>query len=611
MKRQRRIIQTTYSLLACVAASAGIAAVSSTQGDEPTVTITRIDPLVRLFPDLPAPASFSKTAHVPRGGSAPSAFAVTVSRDVEVTLSVTRIKRDDGVGLRTRPRVYNLVPVHVEGNTQGSMCSEPSGPLPEGWLEHLVREAPFDTHEVLVESESISLTAGETNALLVDIDVPRSAKPGSYAGALRVAGVGVTTACPFSLQIHATTLPEHHALHSVHWLSADPANLTSGTVPEWWSEEHWALLEHAGQLLRSFGDDTMFTPLIEDEHPLIPISRRADGSFTFDYSRFDRWMTTFKGQGYRLFAGRHLNHMGGRVKVWDEVSGDRQKLFDTDLGQEKWLAFLPIFLGEFHAHMAESGWVESFVQHQYDEPKDPDLYEALSSTVRESMPGVGSIDAINSRPAVFSPLVDHLVFNLVGIRANRELASDRAAEGKRNWLYHCTSPYPPYPNRHTDCPLAACRLWPWMCYTYDAQGFLFWAANLYRGVEDEYLASLGPMRPLNPGQSVEVGHPPGDDWLYYRGPDGLRPSVRILAHREGLTDHTLLAMIGAFDPDKADALQKRIVGDVVQKIKDHPPGWNWARYPEEVNYLKGTYSTDPADYHDARAEMLRTLDEIQ
>ena len=70
-------------------------------------------------------------------------------------------------------------------------------------------------------------------------------------------------------------------------------------------------------------------------------------------------------------------------------------------------------------------------------------------------------------------------------------------------------------------------------------------------------------------------------------------------------------MIGAVDPDKADALQKRIVGDVVQKIKDHPPGWNWARYSEEVNYLKGTHSTDPSDYHDARAEMLRTLDEIQ
>ena len=111
-------------------------------------------------------------------------------------------------------------------------------------------EAPFDTHEVLINSESISLTAGKTNALLVDIDVPRSAKPGSYAGALRVVGVDVTTVCSFSLQIHATTLPEHHALHSAHWLSADPVNLTCGPLPKWWSEEHWALLEHAGKLLR-------------------------------------------------------------------------------------------------------------------------------------------------------------------------------------------------------------------------------------------------------------------------------------------------------------------------------------------------------------------------
>ena len=65
MKRQRRIIQTIYSLLTCVVAAAGITVVSPTQGDEPTVTITRIDPLVRLFPDLPAPASFSANGPCP------------------------------------------------------------------------------------------------------------------------------------------------------------------------------------------------------------------------------------------------------------------------------------------------------------------------------------------------------------------------------------------------------------------------------------------------------------------------------------------------------------------------------------------------------------------
>ncbi|HJN16037.1 MAG TPA: DUF4091 domain-containing protein [Armatimonadota bacterium] len=575
------------------------------------MSITRVDPLIRLFPDRPSPAAFSEAAHAPRGGSAPVAFTVIVSRDVEAALSVTEITGEDGVTLEAQPTIYSLVPVHVEGNTQGSMCSKPGGALPDGWLEHFVREAPFDTHEVLVESESVSLVADETNAMLIDIDVPRDATPGAYSGALLVLRDGVSAAHPFTLAVHATTLPDQHALHSVHWLSPDPVNLTSGPEPEWWSEEHWALLEHAGRQLRAFGDDTMFTPLIENQYPLIPATRRVDGSFSFDYSRFDRWMTMFKNQGYRLFAGRHLNHMGGRVSVWDEASDERQKLFADDPGQEKWLAFLRVFLSDLRAHMAERGWVESFVQHQYDEPKDPDLYEALSSTVRESMPGVGSIDAINSRPQVFSPLVDHLVFNLIGIRANRELASERAAEGKRNWLYHCTSPYPPYPNRHTDCPLAACRLWPWMCYTYDAQGFLFWAANLYRGTADEYLTSLGPMRPLKPGESLEVGHPPGDDWLYYRGPDGLRPSVRILAHREGLVDHTLLTMLGEVDPFKAEALQARIVGDVVEKIKDHPEGWNWSRYPEEVNYLKGTHSTDPADYHSARAEILRALDETQ
>ena len=321
-------------------------------------------------------------------------------------------------------------------------------------------------------------------------------------------------------------------------------------------------------------------------------------------------MTTFKGQGYRLFAGRHLNHMGGRVKVWDEVSGERQKLFDTDPGQEKWLAFLPIF-----SETSTPTWQKMAGSRASCSTSTTSRRTRTSTRRLADSPGEHArrrIDRRHQQPPVgFLTTRGSSRLQSSGHPRQRELASAPRGGGQGNWLYHCTSPYPPYPNRHTDCPLTACRLWPWMCYTYEAQGFLFWAANLYRGVENEYLASLGPMRPLNPGQRVEVGHPPGDDWLYYRGPDGLRPSVRILAHREGLTDHTLLTMVGAVDPDKADALQNRIVGDVVQKIKDHPPGWNWSRYPEEVNYLKGTHSTDPADYHNACAEMLRTLDEIQ
>lgn len=180
---------------------------------------------------------------------------------------------------------------------------------------------------------------------------------------------------------------------------------------------------------------------------------------------------------------------------------------------------------------------------------------------------------------MISPLLDVHVFNLVTLLKNATLAESRRSRGKAVWLYHCTSPYPPYPNRHLDRPLSECRLWPWICYHLRAEGFLYWAANLYRKA-DEYKTSLGPF----PNGSQDPGHPPGDAWFYYRGPDGLRPSMRIVAYRAGLIDHTLLSTLGEVDPEAAAGIAREV-------------------FPSPT-----AYSTDPAVYQAARRRVLLALD---
>ena len=114
----------------------------------------------------------------------------------------------------------------------------------------------------------------------------------------------------------------------------------------------------------------------------------------------------------------------------------------------------------------------------------------------------------------------------------------------------------------------------------NADGYVFIArVNLYRGA-DEYKTSLGPF----PNGSQDPGHPPGDAWFYYRGPDGLRPSMRIVAFRSGLIDHTLLGMLAEKD--------ERVAEELVQEIVPSATG----------------YQTDPAAYHAARRRILAALD---
>ena len=561
----------------------GIAAVCfAAAGQESTaqVTLVRVDVLDRVYPDRPPP-DFTDVGpvSVARGGSAPIQLVATSRGNVSFRMAVGPLRRDDGVPLAGRVGVYRLLPVHVEGNTQGSLKNRPGGEVPEGWMKYLVRPAPFDVMEVLVEADEIELTAGRSQAMLVDVEVAPAASPGRYTGRFELRLEQETISVPFSLLVHGTILPPTHRLHSVHWFWPMPENLTDGDPPPWWSERHWALIESSAGQLRRFGDDTVLTPLVDGREPLIRVSRDEQGAYEFDYSRFDRWVETFLRLGFHTLAGRHVVSMGRDVWVLDRSSGAIEPLLAKPNDREAWLRFLPVFYDSLYRHLEERKWTGRYLQHQYDEPKDSELYERLAGLARGHMPGVRTIDAINSRPEAFSPLVDAHVFNLITLLRNAELAERRRAEDRAVWLYHCTSPYPPYPNRHLDRPLAECRLWPWICYRWRAEGFLYWAANLYRGA-DEYKTSIGPF----PNGSQDPGHPPGDAWFYYRGPDGLRPSMRIVAFRSGLVDHTLLTMLAEKDGKLAEEIAREVVPSATE------------------------YRTDPAVYHAARRRILAALD---
>jgi hypothetical protein len=425
------------------------------------VTLSRVAVLDRVYPDRPPPRVVDDVpVSVPRGGSVAIQFAATSLNNRLCRMAVGPVQRDDGELLDGRVVVYRLLPVHVEGNTQGSLKNRPGGDVPEGWMKYLVRPAPFDVMEVLVEANEVPLAAERTQAMLVDVEVAPQASPGRYTGRLELRLEREAVSAPFSIRVHRTILPPNPKLHCVHWFWPMPENLTDGDPPEWWSEPHWSLIENSARQLRRFGDDTVLTPLVEGREPLIRISRDAHGTYGFDYSRFDRWVRTFLHLGFRAFAGRHVVNMGRDVWVRDRASGSVEPLLEKPDDREAWLRFLPVFYDSLRRHLEERGWTDRYLQHQYDEPKDEELYERLAGLARRHMPSVRTIDAINSRPQRFSPLVDVHVFNLITLLRNPELADRRRSQGRAVWLYHCTSPYPPYPNRHLDRPLAECRLWP-------------------------------------------------------------------------------------------------------------------------------------------------------
>jgi hypothetical protein len=509
---------------------------------------------------------------------------------VEADISVDSITDEYGRSADFPVSLYHVKHIPVEANNNGGINTTISSRPPQIWMEHIIKQAPFRIAEVLVPAESFLLRENNMHALmyqgiLADVEVPANARPGLYTGELVLDTGEEQKRQTFSFRVHKTQAPPRPLLNNVYWFKADPANLTTGTKPALWSDEHWQLIENSARTLHDYGQNTMSVSLIshrDETINFIKTIRNADGSFDFDFTMFDKWIETFRRCGFNRFQGECAfgGHNGSalNVKAIDKRTGNEIDLFTTASDFDQWLDFMAVFYRHLYAHLKDKGWDKYYVQGVIDEPTNMERYKKAYALTKKMMPTIRTKDACGNID--YSDYIDIQVFNMSLFKESyQQVARQRREQGKGVWFYHCASPYPPYPNRHLDDPLACSRLFPWLTFTLNADGYLFWAANNYR-TADPYKSSIGPL----PGGIVNPGHPPGDDWMYYPGPEGLLGSMRLLAFREGLVDYDLLSMIAEKDREKADRLAERII-----------------RTP--VNYEK-----DPAQYRRLRKEMLDLLD---
>ena len=253
--------------------------------------------------------------------------------------------------------------------------------------------------------------------------------------------------------------------------------------------------------------------------------------------------------------------------------------------------FLAQFFDQLYVHLRQNNWEGAYRQGLLDEPRTVEDYAYLSNLCRKHMPGIRIADAIHGYGVedyeAFSPYVDVWIMEMAILRQakSQQIVAERRRQGLRTGIY-VLGKVSPWPNRLLDRPLTDNRTQPWLMHLYQADHYIHWAANRYRGVEDPYRHSIGPTGPLSGGRTfTDRGHPPGNNWLLYPGPSGLRPSMRVLAFRDGVVDYTLLSMLAAKDRSAAEA----IVRTVVRSATD--------------------YETESSVYHRARRALLDALGE--
>lgn len=353
------------------------------------------------------------------------------------------------------------------------------------------------------------------------VEVPRDIMPGEYTGTLSlVRGDESIADIELSLQVVERSLPApyDYTFHIDVW--QQPYSVSRYYQVPVWSDEHFdamrpmmLALARAGQ--KSISAEIIYEPWGDQSHdkfePMIETVLERDGSWSYDYTVFDRWVELMMECGIdREIKCFSMVPWDMSFRYLDAETGE-YRMLNAPTGSPEYAAFWRPLLESFAAHLKEKGWYDITTICMDERGLDAmlDAYNLL----QEVLPGMKMALA-----GVYHPeLVDKLYYYCVdfGEPFPIEEIERRRAEGRITTLYACCSTG--VPNAYTFSQPAESAVLPLNALQRGFDGFLRWAYNNWG--ED----------PLRDSRYRLWGA--GDSFMIY---PGFRSSVRFERFVEGV-----------------------------------------------------------------------------
>lgn len=403
-------------------------------------------------------------------------------------------------------------------------------------VDELVAKAPCALPDPFWDSPTVDVPADTVQPLWIEIEVPRDAAPGEYAGAITLQWNGGSASLPIRLTAWDFEMPRTRHQQVTNWFAFPGA----GYKAVWDSPEFWGLAASYAKIMASHRQ-TCF----KAELGWIKTTYGPESGFRCDFRFLDRWAETFFAAGLErmeLFqAGRisaSVDNPKARVASADltvSVEGGAVKLTPE--------AKLEGVLGQLEKHVREKNWAGRVMLHVQDEPflHSVPSYRKVAEIVHRAAPSVKVIEAIEATG--FGNAIDVLVPKLNHLNLWLPHFEKMQREGKEVWFYTCCHPVGRYPNRFLDQPLVKMRALHWISYLYGLDGYLHWGLNYFAEGTEPYTE-----------EGVSKSLPLGDRAIMYPGRNGPVGSLRWSAMRDGLQDYEYLHVL----EKRLAALKKRL-----------------------------------------------------
>lgn len=375
--------------------------------------------------------------------------------------------------------------------------------------------------------------AGILRPVWVQVDIPREAKAGTYAGSITVTAKGCAPErLVLQVEVDEEILPapQDWRMHVDFWQHPDAVARWHDVAP--WSAEHIALMRPLMQRLADCGQKVITCTIIDEAwsgqtYDWFPAQirwiRGLDGEMRYDYSIFDTWVGFMQeqlGEGADIFCYTMVP-WSMSIRYFDEASGQYAKL-DLDHTQPAYEDIWGHFSESFRAHLRERGWLEKTAIALDERPDN--LVRATKNILAKHAPELRVISSVNTPSAesadiyLISPILQHTD------SLSPELIAHRRARGQKSIFYTCLSPKKP--NSFTFSPPAESEWLGLFAAAQDLDGYSRWAYNSWN---------------RNPFETTDFKNwPSGDCFLVY---PGNLSSIRLERLRDGFEDYEKIRIL--------------------------------------------------------------------
>ncbi len=385
--------------------------------------------------------------------------------------------------------------------------------------------ANFDSSlaaDVIDRVDHIRVAANTVQPIWLSVQVPQHVEPGKYSGRLTIrAGKDYTLNYTIDVKEHVLPPAAEWKFDLDLWQHPEAIARVHG-VPRW-SDEHFRLMRPYYTMLADAGQKVITTSIMDepwghqtyDDFPsLVKWTRHRDGSWSYDYSLFDKYVEFVMSCGIKSRINCYtMIPWAMSFRYHDEVLG-RDTALKAKTDDPQYAAHWSRMLRDFTQHLKQKGWFD-ITTIAMDERPLADMLNAIRIIKAVDPQWKVALAGNKYHPELADDIYDYCLSS--EFEFGEEILARRIREGKPSTFYTCCAEK--YPNGFTFSPPDE-HVWiGWYAAAQGFTGYLRWAYNSW--VAD----------PLQ--DSRFRAWPAGDTYQVYPGP---RTSIRFEKLVEGIQD---------------------------------------------------------------------------